>query len=111
VTGASEPKPVARGKVAVGDRHEACQARLGCEQVIAAWVETAFDDAIADREKLALGVEEKVETHFPGHRSRRGGKVREAMFESARESARVGGDVAQVTLDRSKGRMRPRCCF
>ena len=49
--------------VALGDRHEARQPRLGGEEIVAARVERALGDEIADREQLAVVVEQKAELH------------------------------------------------
>ena len=46
--GAPEPEPVPRRDVALGDRHEAREARLRGEQIVAARIELAFGDAIAN---------------------------------------------------------------
>ena len=97
--GASEPEPVPRGDFALGDCHETRKARLGGEQVVAARVENALRGPIADREELALWIEEKAEFHRAGHGPRRLLERRQAPFQG------VGGvgalcNVATVTLDR-----------
>ena len=104
--GAPEPEPVARGDIALGDRHEAREARLRREQVVAARVEIALRDPVADREELALRVEQKTELHRVGHGSRRRLERREAAFQGARVVAGPAA-VAAVTLDRSVRGLRP----
>ena len=50
--------------VALGDRDEARQPRLGGEEIVATRVEGALGDEIADREQLAVVVEQKAVTPF-----------------------------------------------
>ena len=69
--GAAEPEPVPRRHVALGDRHEAGEPRLGRQQVVAAGVEPVLGHREADRQKPALGVEQEAEFHGAGHGARR----------------------------------------
>ena len=61
--GTAEVEPVAGRNVALGDRHEAREPRLGGEEIVAARVERALGTEIADREQLAVVVEQKAEIH------------------------------------------------
>ena len=61
VSGAPEPEPVLHRDVALRDRDEAREARLGGQQVVAARVERPVGDPVADREQLPLGIEQEAE--------------------------------------------------
>ena len=86
--GTAEVKPVRGGDVALGDRDEAGQPRLGGEEVVPAGIGTAVRDAVADREDLARGIEEEAELRLAEHRFRERGHGREALDERL---ARDGG--------------------
>ena len=105
--GAPEAEPVTRGQVAVRDRHEAREARLGGEQVVAARVEVAFLDAVSDREQLALRIEQEIEAHRRGDGPRRRGEPVEALRESLGAARRGRLHVALVTLDRPQRGLAP----
>ena len=79
--GTAEVKPVRDGDVALGDRDEAGQPRLGGEEVVPAGIGAAVRDAVADREDLARGIEEEAELHLAEHRLRERGHGREAIDE------------------------------
>ncbi len=85
---AAEPEPVPGRDIAFGDRNEAGQPCLGCEEVIAVRVESAVGDPITDREKLAAGLEEEVELHRFEHRRRAFGKRGQSPLERCRGAAR-----------------------
>ena len=80
--GAAEVEPVARRDVALGDRDEAREPRLGGEKIVAARVERALGHPIADREQLAVAVEQKAELHRERHRARGLFEGREARRQS-----------------------------
>ena len=86
--GAAEMEPMARRDVALGDRDEARKPRLGREQIVAARVEGAVRHAIADREQLAVRIEQEAVTHFEGHRCARSLRARRGA--SARMVAASG---------------------
>jgi hypothetical protein len=65
--GPAQQEPVPGRDVALGDRHEAAQPRLGGQQVVAAGLERAVGHAIADGEQLPRGVEQEPEVHGGGH--------------------------------------------
>ena len=67
---AAKLKPVAGGKIALGDGEKTRQPRFGGQKVVAVGVERALCRQIADREEVALAVHEKAELH--GHRHRTG---------------------------------------
>ena len=104
--GAAETEPVAGRDVALGDRDEAREPRLGGKQIVAARVERTLRHPIADREQLAVGIEQEAETHCERHRPR-------GRFEgSEARRQRSGGvrrliDVTPVTLDRAACRLHP----
>ena len=64
---AAEPEPVAGRNVALGDGDETRQPRFGGQQIVAVGVERALGHQIADREQLALAVEQKAEFHRQRH--------------------------------------------
>jgi len=92
--------------VALGDRHEARQARLGSQQVITARVQSALGSAVADREKPALSIEQEAELHRLSHRARRELDARQAPLQAAGFLIRLR-EVAAPTLDRALCRLRP----
>ena len=85
--GAAEAEPVARGHVALGDGEQAGQPRLGSEQVVAAGVEPVVGQRIADRQQLALGVEQEREVHRQRHLA---GLVGEQLQARAEQERRIG---------------------
>ena len=92
--------------VALGDRDEAREPRLGGEQIVATRVERALGHPIADREQLAVGVEQKAVAHLERHRPRGRFEGREARRQSSGRVRRLI-DVAPVTLDRAARRRHP----
>ena len=70
--------------VALRDRDEAREARLGGQQVVAARVERAVGDPVADREQLPRGIEQEAELH----RRERGSRP-SASARSRRSRARA----------------------
>ena len=87
--GTAEAEPVARRDVALGDRDEAREPRLGGEQIVAARVERALRHAIADREQLALGIEQEAEVHCRAPSSR---AVASSAARRAVRAAAASGD-------------------
>ena len=73
-----------RRHVALGDRDEARQARLGGEQVVAVGIETALGDLVPDRQELPRGVEQKTELHRVEELPRQCGERRDAALERSR---------------------------
>ena len=61
---AAQPEPVVRWHVALGDRDEAGEAGLGCQQVVVARIQRTFQHAVPDREELARWIEEEPEVHL-----------------------------------------------
>jgi hypothetical protein len=59
---------VAHRHVAAGDREQAGQARLRCQQVIETGVELLFGDPVADVEQVPVGVVQEPEVGLPGQR-------------------------------------------
>ena len=84
--GPPERHPVAPRHVALGDRQEAQEARLGGQQVVVAGVELVVVDPKADVEEVALGVVEAAEIHL---RAERLAAPRE-RFERSRRFGRRG---------------------
>src|SRR5947207_9716729 len=68
-------KPVFLRYVALGDRQEAGQARLGGQQIVERVVAPLLGDAIADREDPPPVVVEKREVHRRDLHQRRGGNL------------------------------------
>ncbi len=97
---------MARRDITLGDRHEARQPRLGGEEIVAVGVERVVGHPIADREQLAVLVQQEAELH------RQRGRAR-VFFHGleARRQRRIGSgrlrEVAAVALDRAAGRLRP----
>ena len=54
---------MARRQIALGDADEARQACLGRQQVVVVLFQAAVGDAIADRQKLVLAIEQEAELH------------------------------------------------
>src|SRR2546430_14201746 len=69
--------------VALGDRDEAGQSRLGGEEVVAVRVRIALEYTIADREEVARGIEEKAELHGLEVLAREPGEGEQATDERA----------------------------
>ena len=65
----AKPEPVIGRDVALGDREQAGQTRLGGEQIVAALVELPFLDAVADRQQVALLPQQEREIHAEGDRA------------------------------------------
>ena len=61
---------MARRDIALGDGDEAGQPRFRGQQIVAIGVETSFRHAVADRQELALGLEQEVEFHRFEHIAR-----------------------------------------
>ena len=53
-----------RRHVSLGDGDEACQTRLGGQQIVTTRIEAVVGNAIADREEFACRIEEKAKFHF-----------------------------------------------
>ncbi len=86
--GATQPEPVARGHVALGDGEEACQACLGSQQVVAGRIQASVGGAVADREQLALAVHEEAEFHGARELQRHVGQALEVLDQEAGRIAR-----------------------
>ena len=76
---AAKPEPVGCGNVALGDGEQAGQPRLGRQQVIAAAVAGVLGLGKADRQQLAVGVQQKAELHGPGHVMRLNGQCAQGV--------------------------------
>ncbi len=92
---APESEPVLHRHVALRDRDEAREPRLGGQQVVAARIERAVRHPVSDREQLPLALEEEAEVHLGGEHARPLGERR----EPAREGSRAA--------DRTRQRRRP----
>ena len=60
-------EPVSGRHIALGDGDEARKTRLGGEQIVMVRVKAPIADEIANREQLALRVEEEAEAHRVEH--------------------------------------------
>ena len=56
--------------VPLGNGNKACEPRLGRQQIVTTWVEAVIGNAVADREELPRGIEEKAKFHRVEHRFR-----------------------------------------
>ena len=102
---AAEPEPMPRGDVALGDGDEAREARLGGQQVVAAFVQGAVAAAEADGQQLALAVVEEVELHVLGEFQR---SVRQGLEILDDETGRIARQqVAAPAVDGSLGGFHP----
>ena len=104
--GAAETEPVPGRNVALGDRHEAREPCLRGEEIVAARIERALRHQIADREQLAVVVEQKAELHRQRRRPRGLLQGREARRERGGRLRRPV-EITAVALDRAAGRLRP----
>ena len=75
------------------DGDETRQPRFRREQVVTVWIETPVCDAVANRKKLARGIEQEVELHRVEHRARSRGEFRDAPLERSGCLARACGDI------------------
>ncbi len=73
-----------RRHVALCDRDKTSEARFRSEQIVTVGIETALGDAISNREKLACGVEKKIELHSVEHLSDHRGEIGYAALEGYR---------------------------
>ena len=101
----SEPEPVTRRQVALGDGDKAREARFRGQQVVAAFVERAVADHEADREEQPLFVQEEAELHRQGHFPRPAGDAPRVGSQDIRRA-----EVAPVTGDRRKPPAPRRAC-
>ena len=97
----------ARGHVALGDRDEARQARLGGEQVVVARVEPAVGDAVADREELAARVEEEARSPSRGQARAPTRRSSQAPRERAGRPRRAEASRRALRRCRSRGVHQP----
>ena len=77
-----------RGRIALGDREQAGQPRLGCQQVVAVGVEYVLHRGITDGQQLALGVQQEGEVHVERQRA---GLLRQGL-PAGIEAMRRGGE-------------------
>ena len=84
--GATQPEPVGRVHLALGDGEEAGQASLGRQKVVAVGIEAPIPDSIADGEELARRYEEEEEVRLP------------------EEPLRLLGDLPKGSHERHRGR-------
>ena len=112
-----------RWHVALGDRHEARESRLGREEVVVAGVKRDVRHPIADGEELPGGIEEEPKVGFveeplreigEGHqaaRDRSGGRpvvAGSGPFEGSIGRDGIQLEVPCVALDRAHRALRPR---
>ena len=109
---APHPEPVLGRDVALGDREEAREPRFGGEEVVAVRVALAVARQIADRQELALGVEQEAVVHR--HREVAGGRGKTARRRASVASPssrtpirRREAQVLLVTRDRGDKGLRP----
>ena len=81
------------------------EPRLGGEEVVAAGIEAAVRDAVADREDLARGIEEEAELHRVEQLLRERGHGGEAIDECLRRRRRTPSSAARSR----RGARRPPC--
>ena len=74
---------MARRHVVLCDRKEARQARFGGKQVVAILIQRSVRYAIADRQQLALRVEQETELHRIRHRTQCSFEREQALLERA----------------------------
>ncbi len=111
----AEVIPVPRPDVALGDGNEARQPGLGGQEVIAAGIEAAVGDAVADGEEAARGIEEEPEVHGLDQTFGEQGEGQETTLEGGlRHQGRIRTvdvqgrfEVPSVAPDGVPGRPRP----
>ena len=96
---AAETEPVAGRNVALGDRDEAREPRLGGEKIVATRVEGAVGHPIADRQQLARRDRAESRSPFRAPSPARSLRGREARRQSGGRVRRLA-DVAPMALDR-----------
>ena len=96
---------MARRQFALGDADEACEARLGCKQVVVVRIEAAVGDAIADRKQLALPIEQKAEIHIIDQLM----SARHTAPEAGRTGRRLPSPRTGSRRSRHPQGDRPRC--
>jgi hypothetical protein len=74
---------VAGRQIAAGDGDEAGETRLGGQEIVVIRLQAAIGDAIADREKLAVGVQQEAEAHLV-----------EQPPEARHQSPQPGGEIS-----------------
>src|ERR1019366_10211508 len=104
--GAAEMEPVTCRNVALGHRDETREPGLGGEQIVTARVENALPHLIADRQQLAVGVEQEAVTHLQRRRARDRFEGREARRQVDYGNGRLS-DVTAMALDRTAHRRDP----
>ncbi len=102
--GAPQPEPVARRRIALGDRHEAGQPRLRGQQIVAVRIEDALGGLEADRQQQAVLVQQKAEFH--GERQRPGLGC-DGLQAGAELGLRCGVQVAAAALEGFARRLDP----
>ena len=100
---AAEPEPVRDRHVALRDGDEAGQTRLGGQEVVTPRVERALADAVAEREQVALRIEEAAEVRLRDQPLRDPGQPREAPCQRLHQL-----EIARVAGDRGAHGLRPR---
>ncbi len=96
-----QKEPMPRRHVTLGDRDEARQPRLRCEQVVAAGVERVVTRAEADGKQIARAIEQEAEVHRLGQPFRLERDGGETMVDRARHRRDLVEhvEVARVTAD------------
>ena len=88
------------GHVAFGNRDKAGQPRLGREQIVIGRIEPAgilgVGEAIADREQLALRIEQEAEVHRVKEGQRTRGERRRDVAQADRQRQQRTGQVPAV---------------
>ena len=92
----AEAEPVAGRHVALGDRKIAGQPSFRREQIVAIGVECPVGDRKADRQQLAVGIEQEGKIHLQRDLSRHRLEPRKA----GRHYVRIGSEIADVAVDR-----------
>ncbi len=92
--------------VALGDGDETRQPGLRREQIVAAGVEHALPRPVADRQQLAVRIEQEAVAHFQRRGARDSFERREACRQSDDGRGRLG-DIAAMAFDRPPHRRDP----
>ena len=94
------------GSVALGDREEAGQPRLGRQEVVAIGIQRRLGNNKSDRQQLPLLVEEKAELHRHRHGAER--ILQHDQPGVARsDGLRRRRQISSMRVDRGEARLRP----
>ncbi len=88
-------KPMGGRHVALGDRYETRQPGFRGQQIITIGIQTVFGRAVADRQQLTVGIEEKREVHSADHLLSRLHERRQTANEDGAVRSRLPYGVRQ----------------